>query len=465
MHPSAHEPIRTAFFAGLLLALCLCACAPRARQGAYPAQAAGDASQQPVQAVMTDQELRQRLAETHATFAGLLIAATDRIKEDCPDLDTRRRAVQWKAGAIPLYGNLVSAANPRVALMDAITFTMGMAYSLEYGEASQLFGECQPVAVDAAQKAADRVLSIAADLLKPEELSRVKAEVEEWVKTHSPFDVGGGRVASLPPALADPSRPMPKSILSIPLSAFQLLDDIDNATEAVKEMTRVGDRIGRIVEYSPRYGQWSMELLIYDLLQTEQVSSLVDSANGLAESVEELVRLGRNIPEDLREDLSRLAEEMRFHQNAMQNLLDNAREAFVESGRTLEQARLAAGDITAAAREMSGVAKEMGRVTGRLDATADNWRKTIDSAGVLADRVAYQPGPGEEPKPDFLMLADRLDATADKLLTLTARVDALVAEGGVFGLAGLVNRMFILAALLILFFFTLLFIYRKYAPT
>ncbi|MBU2489350.1 MAG: hypothetical protein KKA60_08160 [Proteobacteria bacterium] len=415
--------------------------------------------------VTSDLALRQRLAESHTGFASLLVSAADRIKESCPDLETKRRAVQWKARAVPLYGSLVSAPNSRVALMDVLTFTSGMAYSLESGEASELFGGCQAVAVEAAQKARDRAWAIAASLLSPEALATVEQDVDAWVRTHSYFDVGGARVQDVPAALADPSRPMAKSILNIPLSAFDLLSGIDDATQAVREMTRVGDKIAGIAEYSPQYGQWSLELLLYDLLDAPEVRAALDSARSLSESASALLSMGQELPREMRADLARLGQEADRHRQAMEKLLATTRQALSEGDRTLDKARGAAEDLTTAARELAVVARDMGELTGNLDRTAGIWGRTIGDAGDLADRLAHRPVPGEtEPPPDLLMVAQRLEQAADKFLLLTDRaqglLDAVAPDQALAGLSGLLNRVFLFLCLLILVFFSSLFAYR-----
>ncbi len=216
--------------AALAIAVLAAACASGAGGRALPPRASGPGAGPAC--LVSDSDLSLLLNEGFQRFSAIVTAAADRIKDETSDLSMRRRAVYWKSVAIPAYAAMISHPNPRVALLDILTYTASMRRSFETGEGRELFGRWQPLALAAAKTADEDTRAIARQALSEADLAGVLARL--------------GAPAALDPygtvpmsAVSDSSREIilrrGGSVPEESLSTFRLLTSrIDAATDAVR---------------------------------------------------------------------------------------------------------------------------------------------------------------------------------------------------------------------------------------
>jgi len=102
---------------------------------------------------------RVRIASDHAGagFMWTVEIAADSIIKSTDDSDVRRNALVWKANAIPALQSTTHHPDPLVSFIDGWTLMLMMQDYFESGRGRELFGEQQPIAVDAMRGAVQRV--------------------------------------------------------------------------------------------------------------------------------------------------------------------------------------------------------------------------------------------------------------------------------------------------------------------
>ncbi len=386
--------------------------------------------------LMSDQELTKRLQESFRLFAAEMMAAMDTIQQESDSLPLKSRAVAMKVRTIPTYSALIAQSNPRIALMDALSFTMGLARILEGPGGREFFGAHQEMAARVAKRAKGRVLDLAGDLMPQSEVDALVGEIARWLEENQPDDVTGMALIDEVADFEDPKRPMPEKVLSINLSPYTIIEGLDAATQAVREITRVGDRIAQVAEYSPFYGRWFMELLLYDLMESQPVDALIQSAQSLAESFSVVTGLVAELQDDSRGGLDTL---------------------FADVDARLGETRLLLEHWTS----NMGQTHELLEYALPLALANEQAMKSLEQAGIQWDKVLSG---AQGTTLDFARAVEDLRYSADKMEALALRLEPLI------GLAEKIEpqdffkqastRAALLAILVILVFFTALFLYR-----
>ena len=386
---------------------------------------------------MSDLELKSRLRSGFDLFAMRVIATGEQVAAQCPDPGIRRKALFWKSMVVPAYGSMVTESDPRVSLMDIITFTTAMRKTFETGEGRDMFGPCQPLVVKVARDSEQDALRIAGELLPPKEFAAMRKEVEAWVDAKKPYNVYGQTRVDRQAGTPDKDRPEPTGLMeSIPLAAFQMLEGIDNATQAVREMGRVGERLAQMAEYAPTYSRWSMELLAYDLLQTDQISAAVEGLKSLSSSASRLVALGEGMPKDLRKNMDLFLRELDTRTRSLESLVADSTAMISNTGQMLDRAQTLSGMVGQNAQSL-------------VDASAD-WDETIARAEVLSAKT-------QAAALEVSASAERMTGALDQ----TRKLMEAAANGGLITkVEGLVSHILVSVALLMVFFFALLLGYK-----
>ncbi|MBI5844722.1 MAG: hypothetical protein HZB23_08645 [Deltaproteobacteria bacterium] len=445
--------VRTAVLVGLSVLAFSCAAGSGGKETARESSGAV--------AVMSDVELRRRLRDGFERFSLMVVATADRIKEETDDLTVRRRAVYWKTVAVPAYASMISEPNPRLALVDILTFTTAMRRSFESGQGKDLFGQFQPLALETARAAEKDARATAHALMSEKDARAVLSEVESWLAAH-PVDDPYGTTALGQSAGA--IRPMPESLVNAPLSTIRKWTNrLDAATEAVREITRVGDRIAQVAELSPNTGRWSMELLAYDLLQTREFGQTLASIKTLSESAAALARLGQSLPEQMRLTSESLFAEMKERETRVLAILGETRGAISEANRTLSAAQVLTHDFASGITGLGEASRDWNdtiaagaalnrdyiEATKTMMVSSAEMRKIVDETRkvVMETRMLMDPAAFRKMSVEAEDLSKRMAFQADQLSEK------------------IVDRIFWRAVLLMLAFFGALFAYRIFSAS
>jgi hypothetical protein len=386
--------------------------------------------------LMSDQELTKRLQESFRLFAAEMMAAMDTIQQESDSLPLKSRAVAMKVRTIPTYSALIAQSNPRMALMDALSFTLGLARILEGQGGREFFGPHHEMAARVARRAKDRVLDIADDLMPQSEVDALVDEITRWLEENQPDDATGMALIDEVADFEDPRRPMPEKVLSIPLSPYTIIEGLDAATQAVREITRVGDRIAQVAEYSPFYGRWFMELLLYDLMESQPVDAMIQSAASLAESLSTVTALAVDLSGDAGSGLDKILADVDARLEETSGLLEHWAANMEQTQTLIELALPLAQANEQAMKSLEQAGIQWDKVLGGAQGTTSDFARAVE---------------------DLRYSADKMDALAQRLMPLVNLAEKIEPEA-FFRQAS--TRTAILAILVILVFFGALFLYR-----
>ncbi|MEW5735446.1 MAG: hypothetical protein AB1921_11355 [Thermodesulfobacteriota bacterium] len=319
-------------------------------------------------AALSAEELRDRLEVAYERFT-LSLGTASQQTEQASDTAERRAALSLYSDAVFAYGKLLDREDPKAALFDIISYTIGLASYFTSDSAEKTLGPFREGMLSAARQSEKDALFIARGVLPASDVALVEKDARAWAETRKDWYAGLGTSGFSIGPTASESKPLPSSLQNLTLLPYQVLQGVDNATAAMRELSRVGRRIARVAEYAPRYGRISMELISYDLLETQKIGDLIAAMEGLSKSTEKLVALSDNLPEDVRAELSGLLKEFDSRQKSVAELLAQANGALSATAEALDKAQAVAETFE---RGIVGLGK----------ASAD-WNATIEAGTIL----------------------------------------------------------------------------------
>ena len=219
-----------------------------------------------------------------------------------------------------------------------------------------------------------------------------------------------------------------------------LLPEMDEATRAVNEARNLAERFAFFVKYLPYIVRTTAETGMYDVLDQPETIRLLSDINRLTTAIEGIGLTAEQLPDRLGKERKKL----------MDDLL-----------RSDKQLQALSGDI----RETLATGEKMASAANKAAISANEAALTVDN---LITRVYERGEPGSFDVMEWLdtfrqateaaKQAQALVATVDKFLT-DPELDQRVAKLKQ-GFDALLLRAFLWAALLITFFFLMLFVYR-----
>jgi hypothetical protein len=355
-------------------------------------------------------ELQNELDEFADRFSGVVTASANEIAAESAERTTRRSALLWKLRVIPRLQEVIFGADPQPAFLDAAILTVQMRKYFQGPDTdgATLFADAQPVAVQASLRLEEDIFRIGGLFLSAEQLQALRARIDTYADAHpirGTFLLTEGRATST----KDGQTADLNWVAQIPLSPFRALEGIDAGARAISDFNITASQFAQIVEDMPVQTRWQIELLWYDLEESQSVVSALQSFKALADSAASLSETARQLPEQLREQIALAGKDLDDRQAALQTTLDETR-------RTLESLNVAIDNAT----ELTDAISQAG---GSVADAGDAWRQTVNAVSEITqsfDKPADAP-PG---KPfdiaEYTQAADRLTAAAVELRALLA---------------------------------------------
>ena len=375
----------------------------------------------------TIDSLQQELSFYTSHFTGTVSAAGEDISDGTTDRRIRRNALLWRLRMIPAMQRAAYQDDPRASFVRVLFVVIAQRRYLESGDGKNLFGNQQPIAIDAATRLEADALALGEQFLTQSELRRVAAEEAELAEAHPIV----GREFSLQRA-ASANKQISQSdvftsVLSIPLSPFRALEGVDSGAQAIREFNVTARRFTGIAAQLPEQVRGELELLLYDVEDRETVKGGLAAIEKMADSADRATLVVEGLPEELRTTLA-----------DAQGSIDRVSEA-------VKQMRELAGPLDDAAEKLRD---------GSLA-----WREVI---GSRAEREADDDGDGRPfDIKDWEQTATAIGHAAGELRGLASDTETLSSSGAVAQtLDQAIDRAFWRGAMLIALFFALLLAYR-----
>ncbi len=136
---------------------------------------------------ISSRELRLRMYDLQTRMAVDIERAADQIILETDDPQVRHNALLWKANGIPALHLSVFQPDPMGSLLDVSIFSNQMRDFFDHGAGRDLFGDQQPIAVDACGKICADVLSVGVAAAQQDSFPEAKALVDNWC-AENPFE-------------------------------------------------------------------------------------------------------------------------------------------------------------------------------------------------------------------------------------------------------------------------------------
>jgi len=207
------------------------------------------------EARISGEELRIRVDELGVRFPIILRIASNEIQAQTGDPEIRRRAVLWEMTATSMIQRAVFYDNPLVALGELWAISVQMTYYFEKGDGKNVFGAYQNTAVSACKGLEAETEKVARDVLKPEDLQSIKAELDNWASKEGALH---GELM-----LRESTLPLHSADLlgSKKVGAFEALSNINESIDKVsKSVVQINERL-------PEYIGWHLKMGLSGVFQ------------------------------------------------------------------------------------------------------------------------------------------------------------------------------------------------------
>ncbi|NLX14116.1 MAG: hypothetical protein GXY44_10755 [Phycisphaerales bacterium] len=365
---------------------------------------------------------KEELREALGDFADYFVSTIKQAAVDVDESADNRKAVrkitlQWKVRMVSACRTVLEQDDPIKAFLDAWVLCTRLRLYFTEGEGQALFGESQHIAVEAAQKLEADIARIGSAFLTPDKLASTRKEVERFAAENPMTGVFSRNVVRTPPPEKDVANPF-VSIITMPLAPFRTFEGIDRGAEAIKGFTVVADRFTDIVDGLPETTRWQLELLIYELEESELILRFLASMEEFTASTKDLVATADRLPEQLREQTGKLIEEI------------DARQANLQA--SLKHTETAATAIEKAMQRVNEAATTLDTTSHSVTETARAWESAAHTIGQTVKEFQKEPGTAPATRPfdinDYRSTAEALTQTAVELRTLTTEIRELLAE-------------------------------------
>ncbi|MHC5065747.1 MAG: hypothetical protein ACYTG5_17425 [Planctomycetota bacterium] len=416
------------------------------------------------EALARQEELRAKLYDFVVIFAEEVADAADEIALKSRDHHVQRRSILWKSRTIGSARLNLQRTDDLYAYLDLWSLCLQMTDFFETGAGKDMFGEFSGIALQTARDLEKRLQSMANETLADDVYERARSEIDEFAVAN-PMTASFSRTTMSGEADRlgeDESFSWLRTVTGVSsLNPFST--GLSEGAAAIHNVSVVADRFTSVVSNMPEDTRWQLQLLLYDLEETEPVRDLLDSINTVAESSESMAKTAEILPQRIRVEGSKLLEEFDDKQENLRKSLDK-----------LSEASDSLRDLSAS---LEGSSQEIAHMAGAVDETFKTFNETITLLkGPPEDPNAPPlPGPGEPgyQRPfdilDYAKTAEAVSVTAGELTkaltefntTLSDERLARIEEVAEAAMEAAVWDVFLAILALIGIFFILMFSYRK----
>ena len=419
--------------------------------------------------------------------------AANRIAAATEDRAHRRLAIVWQIRTHAATRRALSEPDPRWAFIDLWTMTL---QTLHFFEKSDVFGEHQPIAIDASRALVQDLERRAKRILHHDQFTTIRANVMDFA-TENPVEVGTMRQTNTPLQAHHKGTTKFVEILKMPTQLFTIGGGVKDTAVAISEVASAADRAADIVEDLPLAIRWQVQLMMMDLDQSPTIEALLRDVERASASVEALTKTADGLPAKVQAELSKTLREVEQQQAELQKSLTAARGVVSEARATVAETRTVVQAADDALRGANDTVKEVKLATEALERAGKAWEPTFrelnalvnpggggsddgepkdkggdDSASAEADSGGGGGGGGGFDIKDIAKGADGLTSAAIELRGLVKEVRDLIQAGELAQAASQANTAVASAAdtimwraiIVIAAFFGLLLGYRFLRP-
>nr|MBC8468306.1 hypothetical protein [Planctomycetota bacterium] len=237
------------------------------------------------------------------------------------------------------------------------------------------------------------------------------------------------------------------SVLKIPMTPFRAIEGVDRTASAIHQFSNTAERFSDIVAELPESSRWQLQLLLFDLEETNMTKSFLNSLTQLSESSSGLEKSVEKLPEQLHKQLTQFVEDIDSKQANLQQTLQQAEKTSLAVNDTLEKLNQATISFGAVVKDVSE--------------TAQAWETAAKATGeVVQEFNKNRPSQKEASSfniRDYHDTAEQTSQAANDVKALLAEIEDLMETRRYISL---LNHLLLRAGGLIVLIFVLAVLYR-----
>lgn len=324
-----------------------------------------------VRTQLSKEELGERLAHFVDYVEASLRDAADVIVIRQPDRRTRRLLLLMQTRLLPMWREAIEQDDAVHGMLDAWVMALRMHHYFVDGDARRMFGEHQPVMIDASRLALAAIEEIASGILTPDGLERARHAVDDLARRFPIRGEFSGTTVRTAVQKAEQDSDILTSILTAPIAPFRSLGGIDRGAAAIQGFTVVAARMNDTVQDLPESVRLQTQLLLMETEELESLQSLLASVEQLAQSSSSISATAEQLPEQIRRQLVIASEEMESRQ--------------VEFRQTLREAQETVARVHEALGRVESAASAVDQTAMHTTQAGDAWTRTFQAITHMVD--------------------------------------------------------------------------------
>ena len=373
---------------------------------------------------VTQVELRERLRDFASRLSYAVKGAASDIVAVCPDQSIRKRTVYWKLFTIPLCRKAVYQQAPVASLIDLWSFCAQMRQFFESGDGREAFGEWTPIATSASTELEEDITRIATEIIAADLFPKARAAVDEFVERH-PIRGRFARYSARPVMVRASDAKSLQWIVDMPLAPFRMF--MSEHARSIQELAQVADKFIDFATDEPEIARWQLDLLLYDLEDRDSTLSALESFKTLSTSAHMFAETAKNLPEELRTQLTATLDDVESKQAGFRETLKEARTTFAKLDESLESAGTIAASIERSTQNWLEAGVKWDTAVHAFDDMVQGFSSDSETSNGAA-------APEEDDSfdiKDYTRTADTTQAAAGEIRALTDEVRQLLDSGAV----------------------------------
>ncbi len=367
-----------------------------------------------------DQEaLKNDLDRFEDMFIQIIKQTTAQIELEYPDLDTKRTNLLVNTRLSSAIRTFAEAASPLVGLVENWELCVRLCSYFDDGPGQSLYRQTQPAMRRAVQHARDEIERLAGTYLPPDLFEETRRHVYQFAKDNPIEGTMGNLIVYATGTETETFNPF-KKVLSIPMAPIRAMEGVDKTAVAIDRFTDSANRFNDILKAMPESVRWEMLLFLYDLQSSEMTKSLLQNMEAFNASSRQMVELARKMPQDVREELSILIDQVEQKQKSIQETLSLAE---------------------AASNALNTTAASLQQTASSWQLAADSTTQTLRAWQAISEQSSSNPAPSEPIRPeDIQKAATEIQNATRELRLLMADIQALTQSDGINQIQDAVSR-------------------------
>ncbi|KPK45319.1 MAG: hypothetical protein AMJ65_00250 [Phycisphaerae bacterium SG8_4] len=310
----------------------------------------------PTNGQISKQDLRDRLEKFAEYFRAKFRQMSTDLNERVPSKRTEKTTLQMKARMTEGLNAMLDQDDPIIAFIEAWALCTRFRMYLEEGEGSSLYGEGQEIALNGAKLLDMEIERIGRVFLKDDVLDAAKKNIVEFASANPIKGTFSGITVFATEAKKDQPSPL-MSIAKIPMTPFRAIEGVDRTASAIHRFTDSTERFSDIVSELPESSRWQLQLLLYDIEETDMAKSFLASLAQFSQSSQRLSKSVDELPQQLSREMSGFVKEVDDRQANLQKTLEQTEQTTVVISSALEKLQTASISVNTTAKDVAETAK------------------------------------------------------------------------------------------------------------